>query len=228
MKLAKANVYIFFTVLTILLFSCQSEENDVTQNDQENLVPGSELVLQLIRVTQYPTSADNIIDNSNCFSVNLPVVLKANGQQLIIFDEEDYVLIEDVFNESDTDEDVIEIDFPIIATRPDYSEFVISSQEEWDAARNCTGQDALRDLSCMRFNYPLSVNTYDVENQIADVVVISSKADFNGFLNTMQPEVHAAIAYPVRLLNPMGVQSSLNSNELLLSAINGYAEQCGE
>lgn len=227
MKLAKAKVYIFFTV-TILLFSCQSEENEVTQNDQENLVPGSELALQLFRVTQYPTSADNIIDGSNCFSVNLPVVLKANGQELIIFNEEDYALIEEIFNESDIDEDVIEIDFPIIATRPDYSEFVISNQEEWDTAGNCTGQDALPDLSCMRFNYPLSVNTYDVENQIADVVVMSSKADFNAFLNTMQPGVLAAIAYPVRLLNPVGTQSSLTSNEILLSTINSYAEQCGE
>lgn len=228
MKLAKANVYIFFTVLTILLFSCQSEENDVTQNDQENLVPSSELALQLMRVTQYPTSVDNIIDNSNCFSVNLPVVLKANGQELIIFNEEDYSLIEEIFNESDTDEDIIEMEFPIIATRPDYSEFVISNQEEWDTARNCTGQDALHDLSCMRFNYPLSINTYDVENQIADVVVISSKADFNGFLNTMQPEVHAAIAYPVRLLSPIGIQSTISSNELLLTSINNNAQQCGE
>ena len=228
MKPVRTNVIIFFAVVATLLFACQSEESDIVQDDTENLLPGSELATQLIRVTQYPTSADNIIDGSSCFSVNLPVVLKANGQQLIIYDADDFSLIEAVFNEFDDDVDGVEMEFPVIATRPDYSEFVIDNQEQWEAAANCNGTDAMHDLSCMRFNYPLSVNTYDVENQIADVAVMNNKADFNEFLHAMSPGILAGVAYPVRLLNPNGFQTSLNSNELLLMEINTNALLCEE
>lgn len=226
MKLSATKVYIFFTVLTILLFSCQNDESEETQNTAENLQAGSELVISMARMTQYPTAADNIIDGTSCFAVNLPASVVVNGQQLQILSGADYVLIENIFGISSTDVDTIEVQFPVTVTLPDYTQLEINNQQEWNAAANCSGNDALGELSCIRFNYPITINTYDVINQIADVIVIDDNVDMYGFLETISDDLLASLTFPVRIINPQGSQVASYSNNQLLEVINQYAPQC--
>lgn len=222
-----AKIYIFLTFLTLFLFSCQSDEIKIIENEGENLISGSELAVQLMRVTQYPTSIDNILDNTNCFAVKLPVAVMVNGQPLFIETEEDYLLIEEIFNESSSDEDIVMVFFPATVILPDYSEVIIQNQQEWNQASNCTGFEAIGDLSCIRFGYPVSMNTYDVNNRIADVEEIFSKQELYDFITTMNEDTLAAVAYPIRILAPENIQFDSGDNELLLNAINQYEQQCG-
>lgn len=226
MRITGAKIYIFFTFLTVFLYSCQSDEIKVIENEGENLVPGSELAIQLMRVTQFPTSADNILDGTNCFAVKLPVAVLANGQPLFIQTEAHYQLIEDVFNLSPTDEDTVTVFFPVTVIFPDYSEAVIESQEAWNLAAGCSGVNALGDLSCIRFGYPVSMNTYDVNNRIADIEVIYSKEEVYNFITTMDEDTLASVAYPIRILAPQNVQFDSGDNALLLNAISQFEQQC--
>jgi hypothetical protein len=226
MKPSGTKVYIFFTVLTILLFSCQNDENEIILNNQESLLEGSELAGLMLRMSQYPTSVDNIIDNTNCFAVNLPVTVIANGQQMVIASGADYVLIENVFNASSTDVDTMEIVFPVTVTYADYTQQEITSREQWDTAINCSGNAILGELSCIRFNYPVSISTYSTVNQIADVVIVDNNFDLYKLISSISEENLEAIAFPIRIIRPDGGQDISNNNEELLDAINEYAPQC--
>ena len=226
MKPSGTKVYIFFTVLTILLFSCQNDENEIILNNEESLLAGSELADLMLRMTQYPTSVDNIIDNTNCFAVNLPVTVIANGQQVIIASGADYTLVEDVFNLSSTDDDTLEIVFPVTVTHVDYSQQEIRNQQEWNAASGCSGNEVLGELNCVRFNYPVSISTYNTVNQIADVVILDNNFDLYKLIATISDENLAAIAFPIRIIKPDGGQHISNNNEELLGAINQYSSEC--
>ncbi|WP_417356787.1 hypothetical protein [Flavobacterium sp.] len=224
MKFVKAKIEIFFILIALLLFSCQSEENIVFQDMSGNLISGSELVVKMTKVTQNPVSADNIIDSTDCFSVKLPVMVIANGQEITIANEADYSLIEDIFNQSQQDIDEVQVQLPVTVVYADYTEAVISTQQEWLQAATCNESGS--DLTCIAFEYPVSVNTYDTVNQIADVVVVDDNMELYGFLSNLNEDVLAAIAYPVVVQSPNGDEITANDNDELLNAINQFTNLC--
>ena len=224
MKFVKAKIDIFFILITLLLFSCQSEENIVLQDTSDNLISGSGLVVKMMKVAQNPVSADNIIDSTDCFSVKLPVVVIANGQEITIANETDFTLVEDVFNQSQQDIDEVQVQLPVTVVYADYTDEVINTQQEWLQATTCNESGS--DLTCIAFEYPLSVNTFDTVNQIADVVVVDDNMELYGFLNNLNESVLAAIAYPVVIQSPNGDEITANDNEELLNAINEFANLC--
>ncbi|KGO84348.1 hypothetical protein Q763_00965 [Flavobacterium beibuense F44-8] len=224
MKFVKAKIDIFFILITLLLFSCQSEENIVLQDTSGNLISESELVVKMMKIAQNPVSADNIIDSTDCFSVKLPVVVTANGEEITIANETDFTLVEDVFNQSQQDVDEVQVQLPVTVVYADYTDEVINTHQEWLQAATCNENGS--DLTCIAFEYPLSVNTYDTVNQIADVVVVDDNMELYGFLNNLSDSVLAAIAYPVVVLSPDGDEISATDNEGLLNAINQFANLC--
>ena len=58
-------------------------------------------------------SVDDIMDDADCFSVDLPVTVLVNDLSITINTLSDLQLIEDIYNEFDTDEDSLEFSFPI-------------------------------------------------------------------------------------------------------------------
>ena len=80
----RASQFIFLGFLSILFFSCQKEENEVIQDPTQNLNKTSPLVNLLSRVSQNATSQDNVLDNSSCFSVQLPVTVIVNGDNVVV------------------------------------------------------------------------------------------------------------------------------------------------
>lgn len=224
MKFVKAKIDIFFILITLLLFSCQSEENIVLQDTSDNLISGSGLVVKMMKVAQNPVSADNIIDSTDCFSVKLPIVVIANGEEITIANETDFTLVEDVFNQSQQDIDEVQVQLPVTVVYADYTDEVINTHQEWLQVATCNENGS--DLTCITFEYPISVNTYDAVNQIADVVVVDDNMELYGFLNNLNESVLATIAYPVVVQSPNGDEITANDNEELLNAINEFANLC--
>ncbi|QEE49517.1 hypothetical protein FUA48_07960 [Flavobacterium alkalisoli] len=223
MKLDKAKIYIFFILITLFLFSCQSEENVVLQDDTENLISGSQLVDKMLQLTQNPVWADNIIDSTDCFSVKLPVNVLVNGQELHIAEISDFISVEDIFNESQQDVDMVQVELPATVVYADYTQSQILTQEDWDLASECVNT-ASTGLKCLRFVYPLSVNIYDTIYQVADVQVMDDDMEFYGFLNNLNENVLSAIAYPVVVVKPDGEEVDCNNNNELLSVLSMFYE----
>ena len=59
----KLNRFLILSLVGLFLMSCQSEENEVIQDTTQNLTNTSPLTTLVTRVTQNPTSGDNVMDN---------------------------------------------------------------------------------------------------------------------------------------------------------------------
>lgn len=218
MKSVPAKLYYVLTAVLFLFMSCQTEEFAVVENNTDNIIAGSDLANLLSRLSQYPTSADNAADSNSCFSINLPFKVIINDVTVLIDNPADY----NVFSVGQEYEFV----FPLTVTYADYTETVIANRREWESALGqCTGSRAHSDLGCLELEYPVSVNTYDVTNQIADVVLLNDNAQLYSFLNNSQPDVLAAIAYPLSITSAGG-PVMVQNNEDFERFLNTHASDC--
>ena len=102
----------FFALLFVT--SCQNEFLEETpQNQEETLVPDSPLTAVMRSTVTNDGTVDNILDESSCFTVNLPVTIIANGITITIDSLEDLEVIEEIFDEFGDDEDDLDFLFPI-------------------------------------------------------------------------------------------------------------------
>ena len=93
--------FLFIALLILASFTaCQKEEDviiDPTDNS-ESFNGTSNFAASLLSATQNDGSADNLIDGTSCFSIDFPVDVVANGQQVTLNSIEDLQLVEDIFN----------------------------------------------------------------------------------------------------------------------------------
>ena len=94
--------------------SCQEEVVEVITdpNETEAIAADSMLATLMSSASTMDGSKDNIIDNASCLSIELPVTVVVNGLEIIIDSEEDYKVIEAIFNEFEEDEDSFRNYFP--------------------------------------------------------------------------------------------------------------------
>ena len=104
------------SMIALLFFSCQSEENTTVQDPNGSITKNSPLALLMSRVSQNETFVDNVLDNTSCLSVGLPVTIYVNNQQMVVYTQEDFNTVEGILNASSTDEDIVEFVYPITVT----------------------------------------------------------------------------------------------------------------
>lgn len=104
---------IFLFSVFFLILSCQNEESEIEIDTTSTLTSKAPLFQLVARVVQNPTSFDNVLDNSSCFTVQLPVTVVVNAQQITVNDTVDYQLVQDVIDASSTDDDIVNFIFPI-------------------------------------------------------------------------------------------------------------------
>ncbi|NND88110.1 MAG: hypothetical protein HKM28_02560, partial [Flavobacteriaceae bacterium] len=111
--ISQISMFLFLSIFFVFT-SCQQEEQEyIDENNEETLTANSNLVLLMTQTSQNDGSFDDILDDNSCASIVLPVTVIANGQEVVINDEDDYDIVEDIFDESSTDTDTLEIQFPI-------------------------------------------------------------------------------------------------------------------
>src|SRR6476620_10467201 len=112
---------IIITLFCLASISCETESFVINSAPDKNLVSNSTLVEKLLRMTQFPTTADNAIDNTSCFALNLPVTVVADNTTVIVNSEQDYQQVEDILAASNNDIDLVQIQFPVQVTYFDYT-----------------------------------------------------------------------------------------------------------
>ena len=143
MKTTAKMLLTLFLFSTLLFTSCRTEEIELIQAPQEQVLEANSAVATLMqRIATNDGSNDNIIDNSNCFSIQLPVTVIVNGIELIINSESGFVDIEAIFDEFDDDVDNLQIIFPITVILTDFSEIVINNISDFNAlSSTCNGEN---------------------------------------------------------------------------------------
>ncbi|HEY0091359.1 MAG TPA: hypothetical protein VGB43_02640, partial [Flavobacterium sp.] len=193
---------------TLFIAACQQEEKDVAPSS----FPES-LRSLLMRVSQYPTSMDNVIDNTSCFGIKLPVSLVVNDQQLTIYSEAGYSSVLVIFNQSASDDDYVNLIFPLTIILKDFEEIVVESQQELDAIiSNCEEDNGVSEIRCVNINYPLIFTTYSSNVQLAGTMSINNDAELYNYLNNGAEDYFMDVIYPVTLTNGLGQTTVVDSN----------------
>jgi hypothetical protein len=221
----------FFALLCFT--SCQKEVIQESPVNEEELITAESGIVSLMQATSARNGTlDNILDNANCLSINLPVTVIVNDITITINTLEDLELIEDIFDEFDNDEDVLELLFPITIVLNDHTEIVINSQEELDAFVEACSDETDDDIKCVDFVYPISFSIYNSEFQIIDTVIIENDRELHEFLETINESDQGALLvslnFPVKLVYANGEIIEVFNHQELERVLNDARENCEE
>lgn len=197
-----ARKFVAFLIL-LLLVGCQ-KEIDVNEGSNPNTNnSNSETTNYYKRVGMYDGSFDDLIDKSSCFSIKLPVSLKANGIPLNIINVTDYKLVEIIFNQSPLDIDAIDFNFPITTFNYDYSQSTITNQEQLnDLISNCSQliTSNLSPIICVDLVYPIKISLFNISNDQTSMITINNDQELFGFTANLSNNEVYSIQYPINAL----------------------------
>ncbi len=211
--------------------SCQEEFEEINiSNTEEASFQATSGTAGLMQRTAFKDgSFDNIVDGASCFSLNFPYTVNVNGLDITVDSMEDLRLIEEIFDEFDDDDDVLEILFPITITLADYSEIVINNEEELiELASQCVEGGDDDDIECIDFVYPITLFTFNVNQQQTGTVTINSDRELRLFFRELDDDDFVSIQYPVTLIRFDGTEIQVNSNEELEAALDMADDACDE
>ncbi|WP_430967265.1 hypothetical protein [Spongiimicrobium sp. 2-473A-2-J] len=223
-------LYSGLLIMALTFSSCQEEFEELPDgNEQETIVASSSTAKLIERTSSNDGSFDNIVDGSSCFAVQFPYTVNVNGIEITIDSLEDLHLIEDIFDEVDVDEDILEILFPITITLPDFSEIVINSKEDLrELAEDCIEGGDDDDIECIDFVYPITLFTFDINEQQTGSVTVESDKDLRRFFAGLDDDDLISIQFPVTLKLFDGTEIVVDSNAELANAIENAKETCDE
>lgn len=217
------------SLAVIFIFSCQNEENTTILDTTQNLTNTSPLTTLISRVAQNPTSNDNILDNSNCFSVVLPVTVIVNNQNIVVSNQDDYQIVKDAIDAFSNDDDIVNFIYPITIKYQNFSTQLIQNSDALDdVIDDCQEDDDFDEIDCISFNYPILINVYNANNQLATSISITSDSDLYNFLENLEDNEYAAIQYPISLINVNGQNITVTNNEDLEEMIEDSIDDCDD
>lgn len=203
-------------ICSSLLVSCQNE--DIDSNIGENaqtLNINSNLTGLLSRASMLDTDADNVIDSTSCFKVKLPVDVVLNGEQTFtVNSEEDYETVASLL-QIPNGYGSVDFVFPITVIFPDYSEEIVTNQQQFDTLSSSCNESQPEPIGCVTIQYPITIFGYDSNFQIAQTYVVDNDSELFLLLLNLNANEYYAVDYPISLLNENGQMISVNSNSEL-------------
>lgn len=224
---------LFLPIFFAMLFfnSCQEEGIEIVQEDeQEAIVANSTVANLILRTSTLDGSYDNIIDGASCMNIQLPVTVFVNGLEIIVDSEEDFEVIEAIFDELDDDEDSIDIVFPIVIVLSNYEEIVIENQDQLEGfIESCSDENEDDDdIECVDFVYPLTYTVFDTDDNIISTVTINNDEDMYHFIQEIDENDIISLNFPVTLEFSDGEQVTANSVQELEDILESAVDFCDE
>lgn len=231
MKAILKSITFLLLVSTITFTSCRTEEIESIQApEEETLVPNSAVATLMQRTATNDGSDDNIIDLANCFDVQLPVTVIANGIELTINSNDDIQLIEDIYDEFEDDVNELEIIFPITIILSDFTEVVVNNLSELNGYSSaCNGENENDDdIECIDFLYPFSASVFNANNELIDVITINSDDELFDFIDDIDEDDIISIQFPITVILFDGSTITINNLNELETTINNFEDACDE
>ncbi|WP_395043748.1 hypothetical protein [Flavobacterium sp.] len=225
----KTILYILFGILSMLLFSCQKEEVVIVQDTTQNLTNSSPLTDLISRVSQNPTSNDNIIDSTSCFSVRLPVTVIVNSNNIVVASTIDYQTVQDAIDEFSTDDDIVNFVYPITIEYQNFTTQILNDSNDLDDALDqCDEDDGFDEIDCINLNYPIVINVYDSNNQLANTLTLNNNSQLYNFLENLNSNQYIAINYPISMINSSGNTVVITNNQQFEDSIDDSIDDCND
>ncbi|MEM9647337.1 MAG: hypothetical protein AAF969_02580, partial [Bacteroidota bacterium] len=229
-KLINNLLYAGLALMALTFTACQEEFEEVAGGTENETIQADSSTAQLIEKTSSNDgSFDNIVDGASCIALKFPYTVEVNGIVVTIDSREDLHTIEDIFDEVDVDEDILEIIFPITITLADFTEVVIENLEALrELAAQCKEGGDDDDIECIDFVYPITLYTFDINNQQTGQVTVESDEDMRKFFDGLEDNDLVSIEFPVTLKKFDGTEIVVDSNAELARALELAADECDE
>lgn len=219
--------YLLLSFVAISFIACQKDELVVIQDNTQNLSYNSPLTNLISRVAQSATSKDNVLDNSSCFSIILPVVVNVDGKQIIVSNENDYKTVQSVLDAFSDDDDEIDFVYPITIQLKNFNtQQILNSDQLAEVINNCK-EDDFDEIDCININYPIKISVYNANNQIANTITIQSDRDLFNALKNFGGNLFIAINYPISVTNSNGQKVIIINNSDFETIIEASIKNCG-
>lgn len=222
----------YFATILIFLFgfltSCQTETDVEEHSTKSSITKSSPLTSLINRVSLHESNLDNIIDQSNYFMIKFPYSVTVNGSQISINSSNDYIAVQNNINASTTDSDIVSIHFPVIAILENYTERTLNYQYEFTSLVDSFQSNAnyLGKINGLTIDYPIKVNVYDSNDQIANSMVINDNLSLYNFTNNLVENQYFAINYPIQITSYNGQNLTVHSNENFENVIKDVLDNC--
>lgn len=229
-KIFNYSSYAILLAFAFVFTACSLEEPLDIQLDDTQTLTASSVTSQLITSTvSNDGSHDNIIDGSSCFDIRFPYTVMVNGLEITIDSEDDLELIEEIFDAFDSDDDILDIIFPITITKADYTEITINNVADLrELAEKCIEGGDDDDIECIDLVYPVTFFTYDRSQQQTGSVNLESDKEVRRFFAGLDEDDIISLQFPVMFELYDGTKVTVNSITELRDAIERAKEACDE
>ena len=212
----KFYTYCFFAICVgFFLSSCQKEESELIDETPTDTITADSVLGQiLLSASQNNGSIDDLIDGNSCFSLKFPITVNVNSQVVLMESLADIQTILLIINQSQTDEDTIELVFPIEIVFEDYSVHMISNLQEMSTTQiNCP--NFISDTySCVSFLYPISCYTYNSDSEQTGFVTMNNDGEWYEYLTYLADGIIIAIDYDMTIVMNGELRTVTSNQEL--------------
>jgi hypothetical protein len=219
-----------FLFLLVVFSACQSEINEEIHTTTETISKASPLTGLVQRVVMQKTTYDDVIDYSNYCMVKFPYYVTVNNVTIELYTESDYLKVQANIDAHANDNDVVAIHFPVTMLFYNYAEKLVENQsdyndllEYWNAK-----PDLLSKINCLNIQFPITINSYDSANQIANTTSIADEKMFYTFINNLSETKFIAINYPILIVKSNGEQVNVTTNSQFENLIEEALDTCAE
>ena len=227
----KRLLLLFILGLAMWTTSCRQEESVLIEGSpNETLAANSNIASLLQNTASKDGSDDNIIDNASCISLDLPVTVIVNGLEVVVDSSSDFDTIEDIFDESDDDDDVLEIVFPITIVLSDFSEIEISNLDELkDFTDDCGGENQFDDdIECADIKYPVTASIFNANNEVIDTISLTSDEALYTFIDELDSDDVVSVNFPIAVILSDGTEVQASNLDTLEDILEDAKDDCDE
>ncbi|WP_418498187.1 hypothetical protein [Flagellimonas sp.] len=226
-NLMKKIGYVALIGIVSTLSSCQDEFEEVNGNDEQQTIQANSTTASLIeKTTAFDGSYDDVVDESSCFALKFPYTISINGTAAItITSMEDLQGIKVTL--AGLDNGALEISFPVTITLSDHSEIVVENREQLlELARDCVESATDNKIRCIDFVYPITLFTFNVDNQMTGEVMVESDMQMRRFFSELEDNELVSISFPITLKKSDGTEIIVENNTDLHSILSTAGNEC--
>ncbi|KAB5484734.1 hypothetical protein [Flagellimonas hadalis] len=226
-NLMKKIGYVALIGIVSILSSCQDEFEEVNGNDEQQTIQANSTTASLIeKTTAFDGSYDDVVDESSCFALKFPYTISINGTAAItITSMEDLQGIKVTL--AGLDNGALEISFPVTITLSDHSEIVVENREQLlELARDCVESATDNKIRCIDFVYPITLFTFNVDNQMTGEVMVESDMQMRRFFSELEDNELVSISFPITLKKSDGTEIIVENNTDLHSILSTAGNEC--
>lgn len=206
------------------LASCQEEDSFIQLPPDGTVITVSSPVTNLIfQVAKLDGSYDDVLDNSSCLTIVLPVTVIVDDETILVNSPADFDEVEDGLDNDD--DKMVDFIYPIQVVLSDYSRVTISNKQELNQQIAACDDD---DFECIDFKYPLVFTLYDANNQVTDVVTVTNDELMCNFIKQLRQGTLISLQFPVTMIVSNGSQVVISNYDELEEAIINSDDDCDD